>query len=223
MRTSPGSPAPGTYWRSLRAIVQASSPRSTTSWGSAVTFACASGATIRYTRLKANPLATANDMVLAVVDDPSYNLSTCYWSGSAWANQLTHGVIAQVNFRSFDFAWEASGSKGLLVMSTAPNNLAYRTFTAPNTWGTITTVATGSTDHTWIQTRTNPVSGSTIKILGAASENTAQSLGGFKWDGTTHEVGRHGGGRHGGDGGGERHLSLSRDNVGRERRFVGRL
>jgi len=160
----------------------------TTSWGSAVTFACASGATIRYTRLKANPLATANDMVLAVVDDPSYNLSTCYWTGSAWANQLTHGVIAQVNFRSFDFAWEASGSKGLLVMSTAPNNLAYRTFTAPNTWGTITTVATGSTDHTWIQARTNPVSGSTIKILGAASENTAQSLGGFKWDGTTFTV-----------------------------------
>src|SRR5213596_2979106 len=160
----------------------------TTSWGSAVTFACASGATIRYTRLKANPLATANDMVLAVVDDPSYNLSTCYWTGSAWANQLTHGVIAQVNFRSFDFAWEASGSKGLLVMSTAPNNLAYRTFTTPNTWGTITTVATGSTDHTWIQARTNPVSGSTIKILGAASENTAQSLGGFKWDGTTFTV-----------------------------------
>jgi len=74
------------------------------------------------------------------------------------------------------------------VMSTAPNNLAYRTFTAPNTWGTITTVAMGSTDHTWIQARTNPVSGSTIKILGAASENTAQSLGGFKWDGTTFTV-----------------------------------
>jgi len=159
-----------------------------TSWGSAATFACASAATIRYTRLKANPLPTANDMVLAVVDDPSYNLSTCYWTGSGWANQLTHGAIAQVNFRSFDFAWEAAGSKGLLVGSTAPNNLAYRTFTAPNAWGTITTVAMGSTDHTWIQARTNPISGSTTKILGAASENTAQSLGGFKWDGTTFTV-----------------------------------
>src|SRR5438552_9585641 len=114
-----------------------------TSWGGAVTFACASAATIRYTRLKANPLATANDMVLAVVDDPSYNLSTCYWTGSAWANQLTHGSIAQVNFRSFDLAWEASGSTGLLVMSTAPNNLAYRTFTAPNTRGRITPSALG--------------------------------------------------------------------------------
>src|SRR5207247_8673313 len=79
----------------------------TTSWGSAVTFACASGATIRYTRLKANPLATANDMVLAVVDDPSYNLSTCYWTGSAWANQLTHRVVAQVNIPSPDVAREA--------------------------------------------------------------------------------------------------------------------
>src|SRR5437660_6162690 len=45
------------------------------------------------------------------------------------------------------FAWEGAGSKGLLVGSTAPNNLAYRTFTAPNTWGTITTVAMGSTEH----------------------------------------------------------------------------
>jgi len=161
-----------------------------TSWGSAATFACASGATIRYTRLKANPIATANDMVLAVVSDPSYNLSTCYWTGSGWANQLTHSAIGQVNYRAFDFAWEASGSKGLLVGSAnaGPNWIAYRTFTAPNTWGTITTVAMGSSDHTWIQARTNPVSGSTIKILGAASENTAQDLGGFKWDGTTFTV-----------------------------------
>jgi hypothetical protein len=160
------------------------------SWGSAATFACASAATIRYTRLKANPLATANDMVLAVVSDPSFNLNTCYWTGSAWATALTHAATAQVNFRSFDFAWEATGSKGLLVFSNTagPNWIEYRTFTAPSTWGTITAIAMGSSDHTWVQARTNPFAGGTTKILGAASENSAQSLGAFKWDGTTFTV-----------------------------------
>jgi len=160
------------------------------SWGGAVTFACASAATIRYTRLKANPLATANDMVLAVVSDPSFNLNTCYWTGSAWASALTHAATAQVNFRSFDFAWEATGSKGLLVFSNTagPNWIEYRTFTAPSTWGTITAIAMGSSDHTWIEARTNPFAGGTTKILGAASENSAQSLGAFRWDGTTFTV-----------------------------------
>jgi len=47
----------------------------TSSWGSAATFACISaGATLQYTRLKANPLATADDMVLAVVDSTSAGL-----------------------------------------------------------------------------------------------------------------------------------------------------
>src|SRR5207302_9402550 len=39
-----------------------------------------------------------------------------------------------------------------------------------------------------IPTRANAVSGGTIKIVGSASENAAQSLGGFKWDGTTFTV-----------------------------------
>src|SRR5207245_10580900 len=61
--------------------------------------------------------------------------------------------------------------------------------TAPNTWGSVTNVATGATDHTWIQLRTNPsTQAGATKILGAASEKTAQSLGGIRWDGTTFTV-----------------------------------
>src|SRR5881397_168469 len=48
----------------------------TNAWGSALTFQCiSSGATMQYTRLKANPLPTADDMIVAVVDS-SYALNT---------------------------------------------------------------------------------------------------------------------------------------------------
>src|SRR5439155_1554704 len=78
------------------------------SWGSAVTFACIGSGTMQYTRLKANPLATADDMVVAVVDS-TFALNTCYWTGSAWANRVTHdGAIDQYLYRDFDFAWQAS-------------------------------------------------------------------------------------------------------------------
>src|SRR5207244_5066107 len=93
--------------------------------------------------------------------------------------------IDQYLYRAFDFAWEATGSKGLLVWSTTAGQITYRTFTAPDTWGSITNVAMGATDHTWIHVRTNPsLQAGATKILGAASENTAQSLGGIRWDGT---------------------------------------
>src|SRR5207245_6593861 len=68
------------------------------------------------------------------------------------------------------------------------NVLTYRVTIGPTSCVKITDVAMHSTDNTWIHARKNPISGSTIKILGAASENTAQSLGGFKWDGTTFTV-----------------------------------
>jgi len=162
----------------------------TNAWGSAVTFQCiSSGATMQYTRLKANPLPTADDMIVAVVDS-SYALNTCYWTGSSWANRNTQDIpIDQYLYRAFDFAWEATGSKGLLVWSTTAGQITYRTFTAPDTWGSITNVAMGATDHTWIQVRTNPsLQAGATKILGAASENTAQSLGGIRWDGTALTV-----------------------------------
>src|SRR5438445_531725 len=162
----------------------------TNAWGSALTFQCiSSGATMQYTRLKANPLPTADDMTVAVVDS-SYALNTCYWTGSSWANRNTQdSVIDQFLYRAFDFAWESTGSKGLLVWSTTAGQITYRTFTAPNTWGSVTNVATGATDHTWIQLRTNPsTQAGATKSLGAASENTAPSLGGVRWDGRTFRV-----------------------------------
>jgi len=163
----------------------------TTSWGGASTFRCAND-NAEFLSLKPNPLATANDMVLALNEDSgaAFNLHTCYWTGSGWANWNTHDVgIDSTATRPFDFAWEDSGSRGILVWGTTAGQITYRTFTAPNTWGTITNVAMGANTHQWVQLRTNPSStmGAT-KILGAVMEGTALDLGAIHWDGTTFTV-----------------------------------
>ncbi len=162
----------------------------TTGWGAATTFQCGStGNIIRWLALKPNPVGTASDMVMAVGDDGS-QLNTCYWTGSAWANLVNHDTaIDTANSRAFDFAWENSSSKGLLVWGTTAGQITYRTFTAPNTWGAITNVAMGSNTHPWVQLRTNlfPQAGGT-KILGAVMEATALGLGSVRWDGTTFAV-----------------------------------
>ncbi|HLB67190.1 MAG TPA: hypothetical protein VJN63_01745 [Thermoplasmata archaeon] len=160
----------------------------TAGWGPASTFQCANDNS-EYLSLKSNPSATANDMVLALNDDvgAALNLYTCYWNGSSWANWNTHDTeIDSSSTRPFDFAWENSGNRGLLVWGTTAGQVAYKTFTAPNTWGAQTNVAMGSGTHPWVQLRTNPRAGS-VKILGAVLAAT-QDLGAIKWDGTSFTV-----------------------------------
>src|SRR2546426_2276175 len=164
-----------------------------TSWSGTSQFACASGKGQDKTfwlSLRANPLATANDMVLGLVQD-NYDLNTCYWTGSAWANFVQHdNDYDAVQTRAFDFAWESTGSKGLLVWGTSRlsggGQITYKTFTAPNTWGPQTSVAMGSGFDQWVQLRTNPFSG-TVKILGAVLDSN-RLLGALKWDGSTFTV-----------------------------------
>jgi len=162
-----------------------------TSWSAASTFRCADD-NAEYISLKPNPEAAADDMVLALSDDVggALNLHTCYWTGSGWSNWTTHdtGIDSTVT-RSFDFAWEASGNRGLLVWGTTAGQISYRTFTAPDSWGMITSVPMGANTHPWVQLRTSPLaqSGGT-RILGAIAEASSLDLGGIRWDGTTFAV-----------------------------------
>lgn len=163
----------------------------TTTWGPSVTFACISASTtMRYPRLKANPLATADDMVLAVVGN--FNLNTCYWSGSGWSNRVSHdSAVHQTLYRVFDFAWETTGSKGLLVYSGTDFQITYRTFTAATQlWGPITDVPMGtSSNDLWVQARTNPFPQATsTKVLGAVIENGGSGIGAFRWNGSAFTV-----------------------------------
>src|SRR5216117_3211460 len=164
------------------------------SWSGTSQFTCASGSGMTkhtyWISLKANPLPTANDAVLGLVQE-NYDLNTCYWTGSAWANWVQHDTdYDAVQTRAFDFAWENSGSKGLLVWGTSRTTgggqVTYKTFTAPNTWGAQSNAAMGSGFDQWVQLRTNPFSG-TVKILGAVLDSN-RLLGALKWDGSTFTV-----------------------------------
>lgn len=162
----------------------------TTSWSAAATFQCAAvGDNIRWLSLRANPLPTADDMVIAAGDNAN-SVHTCYWTGSAWANLNTHDTgIDATGTRAFDFAWESAGSVGLLVWGTTAAQITYRTFAAPNTWGAITNVAMGTNVHAWISLLTNPSpQAGDSRILGVVMETTANDLGGIRWDGTTFAV-----------------------------------
>jgi len=158
----------------------------TTSWSGTSQFTCASGSGMTkhtfWLSLKANPLSTANDMVLGLVQE-NYDLNTCYWTGSAWANWNQHDAdYDAVQTRAFDFAWEGSGSKGLLVWGTSRTTgggqITYKTFTAPNGWGGQNNAAMGTGFDQWVQLRTNPFAG-TVKILGAVLDSN-RLLGAIK-------------------------------------------
>ena len=131
-------------------------------------------------------------MILAGSDTASTpDLSTCYWDGSSWGGYANHdtNIESTANTRGFDFAWESTGSKGLLVYGDDPLDITYNTFTAPSGWGGQTDVSMGTYSHPSVQLSTNPspVAGGP-KILGAVMEDTVNDLGAIKWNGTTFTV-----------------------------------
>jgi len=161
----------------------------TSNWTVATTVPCGSSSPVRWLSLKPNPNLTAQDMVLAVGDNGN-DLNTVYWDGTAWGAPVSQDTgIDFNNARSFDFAWEASGGRGVLAWGTAPGWITFSTFLAPNTWGNATDVSMGSSTHRWVQLRTNtaPVPGG-ARILGAVLENGANDLGAVSWDGTNLTV-----------------------------------
>jgi hypothetical protein len=138
--------------------------------------------------LKADP--SSDDLVFVVGTSSTLysELETAYWSGSAWTVHTEHDAAIDSNAqRPYDFAWEPTGGKGLLVYGTTADYITYKTFTAPDTWVGPTNVEMGSGGtHPWVQLRTNTrsISGD-MKILGAVLEATYFDLGGIRWDGTT--------------------------------------
>jgi len=137
--------------------------------------------------LKANPI---NDELFAVCVDKGGDLNTAYWSGTAWTLHTERDADVDADAqRCADFAWEPTGSKGLLVWGTTAGYINYTAFTAPDTWGSRLRAGMGANIHPWVQLRTNSrsVTGD-AKILGAVLEATALDLGAIKWDGTTFTV-----------------------------------
>jgi hypothetical protein len=107
-----------------------------------------------------------------------------FWNGTGWSSATVHDTgLSHSAYRCADFDWEPSGSKGLLVWSTAQDSVSYKTFTAPSTWSSSSTASNPSM-HPWIQLRRNPrnVNGD-VKILGATLNGNLDVFG-FKWNGT---------------------------------------
>ncbi|MEM2107821.1 MAG: hypothetical protein QXL10_00855 [Candidatus Bathyarchaeia archaeon] len=135
--------------------------------------------------LKANP--NSNGLLLGVVDAAG-DLNTAYWSGSTWTTHSEHDNSVDTHAtRCFDFAWNPTGSSGLLVWGTATNSISYKIFTAPNTWSSASTaVAIGT--HPWIQLRTNPSFISGDKYILGADLNSNFNVGTITWDGSTFAI-----------------------------------
>ncbi len=161
----------------------------TTGWGAAGTFQCGDVTPLDWMSLEPNPLGTANDMLLAV-GYGQFGLSTCYWTGTGWAYWNIQDNVLDSSFsRAFDFAWEGSGSNGLLVWGTTAGLITYRTFTAPNVWGPITNVTMGANIHPWVRLGTNLAPGpGEPKIVGAVLEGNVNDLGAIRWDGASFSV-----------------------------------
>lgn len=156
----------------------------TTDWSTASNQACgSSGNILRWLSLKPNPSSSANDMVLASGDDGS-ELSTCYWTGSAWDARVSQDTsLDATSTRAFDFAWESSANCGLLAYGTSGGQITWRSFVAPSNWSSPTDVAMGQNTHAWVQLRTNPApAAGDARILGAVLENSANSLGAVSWN-----------------------------------------
>jgi hypothetical protein len=145
------------------------------------------GGRTNWVTLKSNP---ASNELLYLVVDGSNDLNTAYWDGSTWTIHAEHDGGVDVNGqRCADFAWESTGNKGLLVWGTSDGAIAYKAFTAPNTWGSQQNPSMGSNAHRWVQLRTNPrsISGD-VKILGAVLESVNFDIGAISWDGSTFSV-----------------------------------
>jgi hypothetical protein len=145
----------------------------------------AQGGLTNWVVLKADP--NSNGLLFGAVDAGS-DLNTAYWSGSAWTVHTEHDAAVDTHAaRCFDFAWNPTGSTGLLVWGTTANSISRKTFTPPNTWGAATT-ATAAGTHPWVQLRTNPRYVTGDKYILGAVLNSNFDIGSITWDGATFTI-----------------------------------
>ncbi|MEM3432144.1 MAG: right-handed parallel beta-helix repeat-containing protein, partial [Candidatus Bilamarchaeaceae archaeon] len=137
-------------------------------WSAIITFDIdpADVADVRWANLKADP---ASDDLQAVFIDSGSDLTTAYWSGSAWS--VTPNIDTAVDVstaRCADFEWDFKGGQGYLVWDTdtTGTTLSYRLCTPQCTNPTQTTSTYAGTGA-WITMYQNTKVGDTVRVLGA--------------------------------------------------------
>ncbi|MFH1107234.1 MAG: hypothetical protein V1787_05035 [Candidatus Micrarchaeota archaeon] len=153
----------------------------TGSWSDVAVFDVNTAANVlpNWLTLKADP---ASDYLMVVNIDAGTDLSTGRYDGTGWtADARWDGTVDSHASRVADFAWEPSGSGGLLVWGTTGGSLSYRNFTAPSSWYGSTRTFAASSTHPWVQLRRNPRDApDDAGILGLYANSTG-ALGVFYW------------------------------------------
>lgn len=150
------------------------------------------GAVPNWVSLKGDP--SSNKMMLTS-NDASLDLNIVYYSGSgSWTVNggspafTEDAAVDSIAARCVDFAWEPTGSKGLIVWGTLAGSISRQPWTGTG-WGTTVATAMGANIHPWVQLRGNTQNvANDIKILGAIMEAVLFDVGIVSWDGTTFTI-----------------------------------
>ncbi len=152
-------------------------------WGTSATFGTIAIGTINWVSIKADPVSTSNALFV-LETGASSDLDSQYWSGSAWTDHAEHdAAIDSDAARVADFAWDNTGSQGVMTWGTASGTLSYKTFSGTSTFGSASTYTETGT-HPWVQMADlpNPTTGDTLSSMGGALDSTFD-IGGIRWDG----------------------------------------
>ncbi len=155
----------------------------TSGWSAPGEYPCATaGTSIVFLSVQPNPAAGTNDIRLTA-GTTGAELNSCPWDGAGFVDHVVHSTdLSFDTFRSFDFAWGAPGTGGLLVWGAAAGELRYRSLDVAGVWSNEATLLSGAGLHRWIRLRATGEDGT---ILGAAFDDATTALGGFVWDGST--------------------------------------
>lgn len=165
---------------------------STSTWQSNATIGNLDIGNIQWIRLVSNPRSGTNGIFLAVSGD-LHDLGSAYWSGGGWTLHLIHETLLDSDAkRAFDFSWDGSVNKGVLVWGGPLGLLSYKIFSVPNTFsllpGTFPSLLNSDDGlHPWIALAdpANPTTADDIASLGAAMDNGGDITGIF-WQGNDY-------------------------------------
>ncbi|MFY3742214.1 MAG: hypothetical protein HMLIMOIP_002678, partial [Candidatus Nitrosomirales archaeon] len=125
---------------------------------------------VKFAMIKKNPVSTSDKLMVCQVDDVS-DFTCAGWDGATlgtWTNPALDTGITSVVTRSFDIAWDPSGSTGLVVYDTNSGSLDWRTFdftgSSPS-FSTPQTAISYANNHRWIRATTNPTDADNVNSL----------------------------------------------------------
>ncbi len=143
---------------------------------------------VRFVTLKADPVSTSNKIMICQVDDLS-DLTCAQIDGGvlgAWTKHDDNGVdnnVDNTSRRVFDFAWNPTGSAGVLVWGTTSGSIHYRQWSG-TVWSTAFYAVPYANTKAWVVGTTNPMSRkSAFLVLNGASD-----IGSLIYDGLELKV-----------------------------------